>query len=197
MKALSRHLPLIMSCIEFRLDGIAHAPPLITPRIDFSEALAAQQNTTEDIIPENYPNHIKDSNSSDDARYGDEHEASPSQQGDGDEEFFSSTSVKIPKPNGEPGRPRSGGYNLDEELAAWDAGMLSNVNSYVKTKAKQILNLTKSYSRQDPHKLAEVCFLTSREYPIVEKYDNYWPVRDMLKLHLKYTSETYRKHTGR
>ncbi|KAF8876378.1 hypothetical protein CPB84DRAFT_1752445 [Gymnopilus junonius] len=166
MKALSRHLPLITSRIEFRLDGIAHAPPLITPRIDFSEALAAQQNTTEDIIPENYPNHIEDSNSSDDARYGDEHEASPSQQGDGDEEFFSSTSVKIPKPNGEPGHPRSGGYNLDEELAAWDAGTLSNVN-------------------------------TSREYPIVEKYDNYWPVRDMLKLHLKYTSETYRKHTGR
>ena len=25
------------------------------------------------------------------------------------------------------------------------------------------------------------------------KYDNYWPVRDMVKLYLKYTSELYRK----
>jgi hypothetical protein len=32
-----------------------------------------------------------------------------------------------------------------------------------------------------------------KHYSIVNKYDNYWPIRDILKLHLKYTSETYRK----
>jgi hypothetical protein len=34
-------------------------------------------------------------------------------------------------------------------------------------------------------------------YPIVRKYKNYWPVRDMLKLHLKYTSESSRKKKGK
>jgi hypothetical protein len=34
-------------------------------------------------------------------------------------------------------------------------------------------------------------------YPIVRKYQNYWPVRDMLKLHLKHTSELYRKGKGK
>ena len=31
------------------------------------------------------------------------------------------------------------------------------------------------------------------QFPLVDKYDNHWPVRDILKLHLKYTSEIYRK----
>jgi hypothetical protein len=32
-----------------------------------------------------------------------------------------------------------------------------------------------------------------KKFPIVRKYQNHWPVRDMLKLHLKYTSELSRK----
>lgn len=28
----------------------------------------------------------------------------------------------------------------------------------------------------------------AHKYPIVGKYENYWPVRDILKLHLKYKS---------
>jgi hypothetical protein len=32
-----------------------------------------------------------------------------------------------------------------------------------------------------------------KSFPIVRKYQNYWPVRDMIKLHLKNTSELFRK----
>ena len=34
---------------------------------------------------------------------------------------------------------------------------------------------------------------TTKQFPILGKYENYWPVRDMLKLYLKYTAESYRK----
>jgi hypothetical protein len=30
-------------------------------------------------------------------------------------------------------------------------------------------------------------------YPIIDKYADHWPVKSMLKLHLKYTSETARR----
>jgi hypothetical protein len=35
--------------------------------------------------------------------------------------------VLIPKPSGEPGRPHSGGYSLDDALGAWGAETLSKV----------------------------------------------------------------------
>jgi hypothetical protein len=36
-------------------------------------------------------------------------------------------------------------------------------------------------------------YQTAIQFPLVDKYDNHWPVRDILKPHLKYTSEIYRK----
>ncbi|KAF8876366.1 hypothetical protein CPB84DRAFT_1752435 [Gymnopilus junonius] len=117
------------------------------------------RNTAESTAPEDSLYYTKDLNAGNESSYSDEQDISPSQPGDANDEPFPAICVKIPKPNGEPGRPRSGGYNLDEELGAWDADTLSSVNSYVKAKAKQILNLTRSYSKQDPHKIAEVCFL--------------------------------------
>lgn len=35
---------------------------------------------------------------------------------------------KIPKPSGEPGRPRSGGYSIEAALASWDKKEFSDVN---------------------------------------------------------------------
>ena len=31
----------------------------------------------------------------------------------------------------------------------------------------------------------------TKHYPIVDKYDNQWPIRDMLKLYLKNSSTSY------
>lgn len=33
----------------------------------------------------------------------------------------------------------------------------------------------------------------TKHYPIVDKYHNEWPIRDMLKLYLKNTSASYRQ----
>jgi len=35
---------------------------------------------------------------------------------------------KIPKPAGEPGRPGSGGYNIETQLQGWTPDLVANVN---------------------------------------------------------------------
>lgn len=37
---------------------------------------------------------------------------------------------KIPKPQGEPGPPNSGGYNMESELRGWSPDLLDNVTVY-------------------------------------------------------------------
>lgn len=79
----------------------------------------------------------------------------------------------------------------------------------MKNKANEKLDTTQSYKKQKSADITAICVLVSisefyqphntyliqakRQYPIVSKYDNYWPIRDMIKLHLKYASETFRK----
>ncbi|PPR03095.1 hypothetical protein CVT26_004614 [Gymnopilus dilepis] len=211
MRSLSRHLPLITSRIEFRLDGLSRALPLITPRIDFADSLVFDQADTDKVGSVDQIDSPEHSDASQQAFDAWELHEFPS--GDHPDDCLPIIPTRIPKPSGEPGRPHSGGYNLDDELGAWDAETLSAVNSYVKVLAKQALDLTKSYSKQDADKVAEICvsvgaqcllptcfnafvLQTARLYPVIEKYENHWPVRDMLKLHLKYTSETHRKQFG-
>ena len=81
----------------------------------------------------------------------------------------------------------------------------------MKQKADQLLETSKSYQKQNSDDINDVCIIVSslvlesltflnvalikvtKTYPIVNKYQNHWPVRDMLKLYLKYTSELSRK----
>ena len=81
----------------------------------------------------------------------------------------------------------------------------------VKREADRLLDTSSSYRLQNPAEIDNICVLVStvlsqmikshccmsikvtRQFPIVSKYQGYWPVHDMLKLHLKYTSESSRK----
>ncbi|KAF8505254.1 hypothetical protein BU17DRAFT_71476 [Hysterangium stoloniferum] len=100
---------------------------------------------------------------------------------------------KIPKPQGEPGCPNSGGYSVESELCGWSPDLLENVTRFVKNKANDTLDTTKSYKKQKSADINAICALAKKHYPVVNKYDNYWPIRDMIKLHLKYTSGIYQK----
>ncbi|KAF8516553.1 hypothetical protein BU17DRAFT_67381 [Hysterangium stoloniferum] len=64
---------------------------------------------------------------------------------------------------------------------------------FVKNKANDTLDTTQSYKKQKPADINAICALAKKHYPVVNKYDNYWPIRDMIKLHLKYTSGIYWK----
>lgn len=57
---------------------------------------------------------------------------------------------------------------------------------------KKHLDLSKSYSKQDKKLVEEICEEVRKEYRVLDDYKNYWPVHNMLKLHLKYTSEASR-----
>ncbi|KAF8877572.1 hypothetical protein CPB84DRAFT_1661512, partial [Gymnopilus junonius] len=93
----------------------------------------------------------------------------------------------IPKPKGEAGHPGSGGYSLQEVLA-WSEKTYETV--VVSTclimhlAKKKCLDLSKSYSKQDKKLVKEICEEVRKEYHILDNYKNYWPVHDMLKLHL-------------
>lgn len=86
----------------------------------------------------------------------------------------------------------------------------------MKAKADEFLDTTQSYSKQSLAEINKICGLvrtfvfpinyfkfiiffyqTTKRFPIVDKYENHWPVRDILKLHLKYTSEIYRKQPSK
>lgn len=128
MKALSRHLPLITNRIAFQLDDASKTLPLITPRINFSDALIELQNDTTEMATA--ADILEDPRGIDDllSTTSDVLEMSPCQSEKTDDCAYSSTTWRIPKPNGEPGRPRSGGYNLEEELGAWEADLLASIN---------------------------------------------------------------------
>ncbi|KIK75538.1 hypothetical protein PAXRUDRAFT_172546 [Paxillus rubicundulus Ve08.2h10] len=54
---------------------------------------------------------------------------------------------KIPKPEGEAGRPSRGGYNLEAQLA-WNATSFSKLRKFVHCSIKQHLDTTKCKSQQ-------------------------------------------------
>ncbi|KAF8817371.1 hypothetical protein BYT27DRAFT_7039951, partial [Phlegmacium glaucopus] len=94
---------------------------------------------------------------------------------------------KILKPQGEAGRPQSGGYNLQEKLD-WNDRTYESIIVIHKL-AKMKLNTTKSFHSQDKKTIKHICNAVSKEYPLLKDYEKDWLTRDMLKLHLKYTSK--------
>lgn len=135
--------------------------------------------------------------------------------GDSDDEPESEedgeASTRVPKPQGQPGRPQSGGYKLQDKLG-WNDTTYESIQSLVHKQAKTKLDTAKSFRGQDMKKIKQICDAVSqfrsfvinvrltliihkvrKEYPILKDYIRDWPTRDMLKLHLKYTSETTRR----
>jgi hypothetical protein len=54
--------------------------------------------------------------------------------------------------------------------------------------------MEKSYRYQSSDRIKEICKTASDAYPILKDYMNVWPVLDMLKAHLKYTSQSNRRN---
>ena len=104
---LNPHLPIITPRIEFSSSSHSHPPAIITPRIDFADLWVGDN-------------------------YGASHAVSSDMDSDYEmdfdaDEMLFNNNEKIPKPPGEPGRPNSGGYNIEKELSAWGADKISQV----------------------------------------------------------------------
>jgi hypothetical protein len=164
--AICRHLPLITPHVEFTPQHRSDQPK-ITLRISLD--------------------HLVDSRSLDDE--GDEDltvdsdtemtdSAAPEVESECDDGSDISTGSKIPKPPGEVGRPRCGGYNLETALG-WREKTLEDVTvsllverffiyspivsmqKYVHAQASKHLDTENSYSKQEQNTIKEICIRVS------------------------------------
>ncbi|KAF8592421.1 hypothetical protein K439DRAFT_1610228 [Ramaria rubella] len=94
---------------------------------------------------------------------------------------------KIAKPTREPGRPGHGGYNL-EVAVNWEASAFSRLKKCVYHLVENHLDTTKSYANQSINLLRIVHMAALEDFPELVNYHGCWPVIDLLKMRLKYTS---------
>ncbi|KAJ7608268.1 hypothetical protein DFH06DRAFT_1346948 [Mycena polygramma] len=104
------------------------------------------------------------------------------------------------KPSGQPNRPGSGGYNLENHLrqiCGWTLEDFVAVQNKVHALAREKLDTSKSYQKQRLATLNSICEAVKQEHPITRGFEQCWVIRDMLKVHLKNTSETSRRRRHR
>jgi len=119
---LSRHLPLITTRIHFTANKVSVVHPAITHRISF-----AKEDECRDLTPSMHSiseNEQPNDLILDDVRIVDDDGESELSEDPEDAEF---PATQIPKPAGEPGRPNSGGYSLEDSLAPWGREELGKV----------------------------------------------------------------------
>ncbi|KLO05585.1 hypothetical protein SCHPADRAFT_795598, partial [Schizopora paradoxa] len=102
----------------------------------------------------------------------------------------------IPKPQGEVGRPNRGGYNLLVELCkhpelGWNEQQYGR--RYIIELVKEHLDPRKCYSSQIRSNIQEVEDSASSVHAVLKKYQRCWPLHDIIRQHLKYTSARARK----
>ncbi|KAF8221024.1 hypothetical protein L208DRAFT_1033536, partial [Tricholoma matsutake] len=103
-----------------------------------------------------------------------------SEESDSDDE-------QIPKPSGKAGQPGHGAYNLEDALD-WDPKDFVKLKKCVKHVMREHLDLTRSYLSQSLALIHVVRDLVVSQFPALNSYSRGWPVIDIIRLHLKYTS---------
>jgi hypothetical protein len=174
-------LPLITSRIEFLPSKAAGGDSVITPRIDFGEVWGLQTDDTNTALD---PMHMElDKNLED--------EESSVVPDDGEITIGNLNNSKIPKPQGEPGRPNCGGYNIENELHGWAPDLLENVTvsqvawtyfillntfqRFVKSKANEMLDTRQSYKKQKPADITAICVLVSVQLYLISCHELIYP----------------------
>ncbi|THH19564.1 hypothetical protein EUX98_g8745 [Antrodiella citrinella] len=98
---------------------------------------------------------------------------------------------KIPKPQGEVGRPGRGGYNLEETLS-WSKQEYDELQTLAKTLAAKHLDRKLSVSKQKDASMLAVVTAGLAAILRLQMYAQCWPLTDALRMHLKYTSSRAR-----
>jgi len=93
----------------------------------------------------------------------------------------------ISKPEGEAGRPGRGGYNLENALG-WPGKEYRQLKRYIKKLVNDHLVIEKNFSSQSLASIVTVQSLASEKFPGLRRYAGCWPVTDLVRLELKYTS---------
>lgn len=123
---LNPHLPIITPRIEFSSLTRLRPPAIITPRIDFADEWTMGNNSASHVVSDFAP--FVDGDDEDSITVDLELLESEAS----DDETPLNNRGKIPKPPGEPGRPNSGGYNVENEVRAWGTDKISQVTVSLK-----------------------------------------------------------------
>ncbi|KAL0563451.1 hypothetical protein V5O48_018615 [Marasmius crinis-equi] len=99
---------------------------------------------------------------------------------------------KIPKPEGEAGRPKRGGYNLEEKLG-WDNTLLAQVKGFVKSQVVSKLACSVPFTLQPSEKLEDVRSSAIDKFPMLKRYEDCWAVDDLIRCNLKYQKQKIAK----
>ncbi|PPR02024.1 hypothetical protein CVT26_008718 [Gymnopilus dilepis] len=180
MPYLARHSPTITNRIKFQRIKL---PPLpdITVRTNFAgKWLAESRPDASDTVRSSATEMLGT-----DSDLSSEVEDETDQLYDDEHTVPYDRSRKIPKPQGEPGRPRSGGYTLSKVLKAW-GDEFKVISAFIKDEADKMLDTSLSYKSQPQSGINSICELATARFPILNKYEDNWPVRDILKAHIKY-----------
>lgn len=132
---LTQPLPLITPRVEFALQSAGNLP-VITNRMDFTTLGLRMPNGNAHATPVNDNESDIEVDNTSDIEMDDLPLAASSLTRNQTYDDFSSLSEsenddqrqKICKPVGEPGRPKSGGYTLEKEIASWGSDTIAKVN---------------------------------------------------------------------
>ncbi|KAG2118567.1 hypothetical protein BD769DRAFT_1672225 [Suillus cothurnatus] len=103
---------------------------------------------------------------------------------------------KIPKPPGEPGHPGHGGYTLNGALD-WNPKAYAKFKKFMHHLIEEHLNMTKCASSQNHALLKVVHDKAVDAFLDLDNYSDFWPLNDMIMMHLKYTSGHARQKQAR
>ena len=136
---IARHLPLITNRIPFTFNPSSSLPHL-TNRNEFRKEFpkgfqdAREQSAMPPSVLPNIASSLKYSDSvvfalqkGKESEMLDKGKAREEDREDEEGEEVTESNTLIPKPSGEPGRPHSGGYSLDEILSPWGVATLAKV----------------------------------------------------------------------
>ncbi|KAL1757872.1 hypothetical protein FB107DRAFT_208203 [Schizophyllum commune] len=92
---------------------------------------------------------------------------------------------KVPKPPGEPGRPSSGGYNL-QEATRLEPSRFRTVRVSMNNLVKIHLDTERTFTKQTEGCVASYTEEALRLFPFLEDYEDHWPIRGFAVMHLHY-----------
>ncbi|KAL4062697.1 hypothetical protein J3A83DRAFT_4194309 [Scleroderma citrinum] len=94
--------------------------------------------------------------------------------------------------NSKAGRPGRGGYNIDDKLN-WDESELTQFKEVMHKCIDKHLDTMQCQTAQDPKALDKVVEEACRQFVVLEDYQDYWQVYDIIGLCLKYLSSQNRQ----
>jgi len=74
---------------------------------------------------------------------------------------------------------------------------MADFTKYVQTISDQYLDRAKCWTAQKQHLIRAVKESALEAFPQLGQYENLWPVTDVIKMHLKKTSNKQRRAEGR